>query len=292
VKACLTLLVFLATASVACALDWSKQDERRVSQLRQRAKRGPAGTSVCEGPNWIARSPLGVEFTARAGAYMERMQAAWRSVFRVKFESAFKPTLTILASREAYTKLKKDGSRGFCDWSWDSQGKFTSLRVTTFWEGKGAPSFERMYLGILNHECSHALLAKGVGAKKTPAWLDEGVATFFQAWDVFASRKANLAGRRARSRFRRVLPTKPFSLRELAAIEDTPAFNPDSLGPVARRNYALSESLVDRLITGDDKARKILIRMLNRISQGKGPFASREQAEKLQAFWHSAEWGS
>jgi hypothetical protein len=126
------------------------------------------------------------------------------------------------------------------------------------------------------HEGTPILLRRILGRAKAPKWFDEGLATFFQFWDLRGTTKDNLKNRYSRSVYRTHLResyrVSPLPLNKLLTIEK---WNPEVMGPHAEQHYAYAESLLDFLLTAKE-ARIFYSRIFKRLREGDPPVDENE----------------
>lgn len=285
-----TLLGAGAPAAAAPGWQWSKPQRKLVADLEQTvAHEGERFT--LEGAHWRVETEVSARFTAELTLFMDLFHEAFHKLLEELEPTAVverKPTVVVFATKERYAREFSDGSRGHYRYHWDEHGTWDELHLYTFIEKPEEREFAQFYQPILLHEGTHVLLRCVLGQNDCPVWFDEGVATYFQFWDLRLNVSQNLKTRYARSFYRgrlkeayaRELPDLP----PLLAVESK-AWNPDSMGPIAERHYALAESVIDALL-GEPKGRPVFKALFDRLKQGETPLLSRDETVDLELAWH------
>lgn len=267
---------------------WSKRDLRKVAKL-EREVTEKEGMFRVEGKTWIAQSQVDARFTAELCLFMEVFQTAFDDLLKGLHEgSKFdgKPVVTVWASEARYKQDAPGGSRGYFDYNFGGDGKLSSLRVFSFIDEPEEREFKFFYYPILIHEGAHCALQGYVGKADVPLWFDEGIATYFQFWDLRASGSKNLKTRFRRSFYndnlKKIFLESPPSLRMLRGVA---TWNPDKMGPIAQRNYTLAESFVDLLLSskrGREHFKAIFQRIIHR-----KPALPDDDVDALERAWHA-----
>jgi len=251
-------LLLTACASTATGEEpsWGRADLKAIQRAHRSAKL-ENGFWVTSQGSWNVRAWGDREAAAAASVYLDRMTKTWRSAFQVSFRVDMRPTLVILP-KDSYARMW-GASRGRATYTWDAQGNFTKLEAHTYLTSAGPGGLD---YGNLNHECSHVLLSRAVGAANVPSWLDESLATYFQAWDPLRRVKENLS--RYRGVYTSQLPKQLPTLREFTLL-DTPAkWDTDNMGPITMSRYAIGENFFGCLMSSK-KGRKIAVALLNEV---------------------------
>ncbi|MHC5040713.1 MAG: hypothetical protein ACYTHM_25660, partial [Planctomycetota bacterium] len=191
-----------------------------------------------------------------------------------------------------YIKKTKDGSEGRFTFRFDEDGKCTKIRATVFARDEHEWKFVRFNRPALLHESTHLLLQRYMGKHPVPVWLGEGLATYFQFWDLKKEIFHNTTGRYARSSLLLAyLKSRKTEKREGHPLDRLFAFtkktwNPDRMGPKAKADYGLAESFIDTLFTSDEGEAllRALLAQLIEFHPGDELFSSR-QMERVKALW-------
>jgi hypothetical protein len=214
---------------------------------------GEPGFYRCQGGGaYIVKTDVGAGFALDAAAFLERFRSQFRSIFRDVPEERLPPLVVVFRDEARYRRAVQGGaSRGM--YKRDARTLFTYLDVQ-----KGERDFDSFYAKILLHEGSHQLLA--TTGDSWPVWLDEGVASYFQEWDVRAPVDANLARLRTTSyRFadvRAAFGTERWvPLARLFAL-GAGEWAPDDFGPVTKLHYAEAASFISFLFGSRDGERR------------------------------------
>src|SRR5690606_38874256 len=109
----------------------------------------------------------------------------------------------------------------------------------------GEAGWDSFYKPILLHEGAHQLLHELTGRRNLPVWFDEGLATFFQAWDVHLPVEESLAQQRRKGYALDVLEAawredRLVPLGRLIRL-DWAAWSADGFGPGTDLHYAEAE---------------------------------------------------
>ena len=101
--------------------------------------------------------------------------------------------------------------------------------------------------------------------------------------------KANRKTRYARSIYRKHLAraVRTAGLPKLQKLLDLGPvrFNPDNMGPVADKHYALAESAIDCMLTSK-KGAEFFVQTFKRVRAGKTPTLSPEEVQRFERVWH------
>lgn len=290
-------LALLFLISFACTFDtahgqsstwiWSKKELKEIAALEKSATVDGAW-HVVETDLWLVRTEIDSRFSAELARFMDRFDEAFAELITGLHDGRKipkKPTVVIYANKATYEAEFPGGSRGYFRWRHGSE-QFEEFHVYSFIERPEEREFKFFYTPILIHEGTHLLLRTYLGKGHAPLWFDEGMATYFQFWNLKQSGKQNLASRYSRSFYRD--PLKSAYLEgppTLAGLFGVQKWNPDNMGPKAKRNYALAESMVDFMLSSRG-GRKIFKRTFERIRTGESLFSEKELA-KIEPGWHA-----
>ncbi len=281
------MLLVLITTTVSgqtTAWVWSKRDLKEIAAIERTVTAEGQGHRV-ETAKWIVVTEVSPRFTAELALFMGRFESAFAGLMKgihdgKKVER--KPTVFIYASEEAYKKKFPGGSRGYYQY----QNDWSELHVYSFIDEEKERDFKFFYYPILIHEGTHLLTRTYLGQVPNPQWFDEGVATYFQFWNLSAPGKTNLKSRYSRSFYRAVLKEaylkEPPSLNTLFTVK---VWNPDDMGPQAKGHYALAESFIDFMLSSKG-GRKVFQRTFQRLLVRAELFSAREIAQ-LEPAWHA-----
>ena len=266
---------------------WSKKDLRAIGKIEPRVTETNGWFEV-ETAAWHVRTEIDPRFTAEVAHFMDRVDAALGEILTgVRDGKAVekKPTVVIYAEQSTYERKFPGGTRGYFRYD-HSPERWSEFHLYSFIERPAERTFKFFYTPILVHEGAHVLLRARWGIDALPEWLDEGISTYFQFWNLQQSGKANLKARYGRSIYRkdllRAYEGGPPRLAELLAVTE---WNPDAMGERAKRNYALGESFIDFLLASKE-GRKLLRRTVERLRAGE-PLFDEEEVVRLEAGWHA-----
>ncbi len=279
------LAILLGISDADGAWSWSRR-ERGIIRRLEKSVTTVGGRYRLNGTHWIAETEVSRRFTAELSLFMDLFSTSLTNVIKGNPRTKRKPVVLIFRDEQRYAAKFSDGSRGHYKYTYRDGRGFTELHVYSFIKNEEERRFRNFYYPILMHEGTHILVRRLFGNTKIPTWFDEGVATFFQFWDLRASVKDNLRKRYARSIYRKHViqsfHTEPITLQELLAIVE---WNPDSMGPGAKKNYAYAESFVDFLLSSEER-RRSFNRVFKRLLKGEPPLTE-ERVVSLQAAWYS-----
>ncbi|HUU21589.1 MAG TPA: hypothetical protein VM389_03555, partial [Phycisphaerae bacterium] len=246
---------------------------------------------------WTVITTVSGGFTAEVSAYMDLFYDAFTRALLPDGGLALpvKPTVVVFNFRPQYQRIRRALARGHVETEWDKDGRCLALTLYTFTNTKAERDFANFYHPVLLHEGAHLLLRGIVGNSPVPPWFDEGVATFFETWDLRAAVEKNLRPRFAASPRRKAFENVPKgwdarrpSLARLMAIEPKD-WNPDRLGRKASYHYALAESFLDLLLTRQ-RGRELFHKILERITANGRAKAGAKEPVPLLTPSERARW--
>ncbi|MGE0450448.1 MAG: tetratricopeptide repeat protein [Vicinamibacterales bacterium] len=121
--------------------------------------------------------------------------------------------------------------------------------------------------GVIFHEYTHALLADAIG--RPPAWLDEGLAGFYETFDLNAADRSAVLGVPNAAHLRRLQSTPLLPVAKLVDVDKGSAlYNSDEQRSLF---YAQSWALVHYLTFADASRASRLQRYMSAIRQGESP---------------------
>ncbi|MCX7934215.1 MAG: hypothetical protein N3A66_03035 [Planctomycetota bacterium] len=305
-------LLALAMAALACSLltagegnyvkkwIWEKDELKKIAEMEKKVA-FKDGYFVYETDNFIVKTELGERFTAEAALFMEIFHAVFLEVFNFKTGSEvdIKPTLVIFKSAERYAQVGIGGSRGV--FTWRQAGEKVEFALYTYMKEDRLCNFSNCYHPVIQHEGTHCLVQKLVGTKPVPAWLTEGMATFYEYWDYRS--KASPSGNKpkdAEARKKRLtLSERKHYLRDgvresggqyptlkyLLSLNTLRQWDVDGMGPRTGLHYAMAESFADFLIS-DKKGRDYLRLIFERLVKGEKELLQDKEIEELEPRWH------
>jgi hypothetical protein len=268
---------------------WTPAQLTRVKQLKALIKKDGA-FFVMDSPTWNVRSDVSEDFTAELAAFMEVFYQQLSDTLQIKAQPIpEKMKVTVFAAEDDYRKLFNNGTRGYFRWQFDASGKFTDFTLYSFVKEPAEREFAKFYHPILQHEGTHMLLQRFAGKNKIPPFINEGIATWFQFWNLRMTMADNLKKRKTQSFYHSLLleklkAEKDFTpkLDRMLQIEEKD-WNRDNMGAEASLNYALGESFIEMLAT-DAQANGLLADMLGRVFKKKEAFAPAE-IPRVNGLW-------
>lgn len=278
-------VLFLASPTAHAEWEWTSRQLKSIAKLeRQVAKEGERHR--LQSLHWLVETEVSPRFTAELAFFMDLLSSSLSQVIQGQPRTKKKPTIVVFRSKSRYSALFDDGSRGNYRYEYDAGGKFTEFHVYSYVAKDSETRFAEFYHPILMHEGTHILLRRLFGRTECPLWFDEGVATFFQFWDLRATPKNNLRNRYSRSDFRADLresfKKNPLTLEQLFAVKE---WNPDDFGPRAKKHYAYAESFVDFLFS-TKRGRSFFKKIFRRLAGGQEPMSAKE-ARTIERYWQA-----
>ncbi len=306
------LLLALTALLLACALIaagegnyvkkwiWEKDELKKIAEMEKKVA-FKDGFFVFETDNWIVKTELGERFTAEAALFMEIFNAVFLEVFNFKTGSEvdIKPSLIIFNSAEKDAQVGISGSRGV--FTWRQAGNKVEFTLYTYMKADRLSTFSNCYHPVIQHEGTHCLVQKLVGTRHVPAWLTEGMATFYEYWDYRS--KASPSGNKPKDvearKKRLTLSARKHHLRDgvrnsggqypplkyLLSLNTLQEWAVDGMGPRTGLHYAMAESFADFLIS-DKKSRESLRIIFARLVKGEKELLQEKEIAELEPKWH------
>jgi len=199
-----------------------------------------------------------------------------------------------LISQGAGSAAGWSGGVHWADWM-PREGGWPRLYVMTFPWTEGQTDINGFNRGVLQHEGAHAMLRRFVGRLENgvydmPTAFNEGMACYFECWNLRQDIPTNRKERSARSEHWPFLKRwaaensdwQP-DLRALLDIKDEYGWAPDGGGPNTHLNYALSETLIDYL-TSTPKLRATFKAMIQNMYARK-PLLTAKELAAMEPEW-------
>ena len=189
VRILLVIAVYLFSAQSAwCATP----EDKEIARVKARVKKTTDGFYTVRYATYTVKTDIDRQFAAEAAVYMRKFQAAFRSFFKPKPKLKIRPTLYIFKDRATYKKAMT--ARGYKDLAAAGGGYAATWKRSELYcfHNKPGKSFGRMNKEPIRHEGAHQLLNHALGRHDVPIWFTEGVATFFEDWDLGKPRKWNI----------------------------------------------------------------------------------------------------
>ncbi|MCX7935148.1 MAG: hypothetical protein N3A66_07815, partial [Planctomycetota bacterium] len=279
------------------AWEWSEAERAKIESLMPKVKADGKGFWVYEQEAYSARTNLSARFTAEAALYASYFVETFPKIFPLPPHGNMltKLAVTIYKTRSQYLAATEapEWSAGLHRVDFDKPGwPVLNIFAFVFAEPTDTEADFCRHLNhmVLQHEATHAMLQKFAGrAYAIPVFVNEGCASYFEAWDLRAP-KMTEAARSQRS----------FRSSHLGALvvklRSEPNFRPSlaaylkidharwGRGEVSL-NYALAESFVDFLLA-DRQRREIFKRMIERVYKRQPEVLSAEEISRLEPLWH------
>lgn len=255
---------------------WTKKEERKLRDLEKDVELKD-NRHTLETEHWLVQSTINERFTAELALFMEIFYDVFVDSFGYlkKVKDTEKQTVIVFASADEFNAHNPmPGARGYY-----SPG---SREIVTYMEADRLLTFGNCYHPVIQHEGTHALFHRFMGGKPIPAWLNEGMATFYEYWDYRSdgeptgSGKDDLAARRER----RATSSRKYGLRDylrkngqtyprleyVVSLNSHAKWNVDGMGPVTAYHYGLAESVSDFLLSYGS-GRKLLDDVFERLQK-------------------------
>lgn len=239
-------IAFSALLAVAPTEPWAPPEGAvREALLAKHVRPEGEGFFRASGGAYVIRTDVSAAFALDAACFLERFRSQLRHIFRDPPVERYPPLVVIYRDEARYRRAIGGGG---------ARGMFIAPQRTLFTylaADKGERDFATFYSKILLHEGAHQLLHALCGP--LPPWFDEGVASYFQEWDVRRPVAENLE-RLKTTHFRFGDVKDAFGterwvpLRTLLALEPA-QWAPDDYGPRTLLHYAEAASFISYLLS-------------------------------------------
>ncbi len=260
-------------------------DERRALAARHARPDGEPGFVRVAAGSYVVRTDLGPEFAIDAACFLERFRSQFDHIFRDVPPPARYPPLVVVFREEARYRRKMGGS--------GARGMFvaTDRAIYTYLDAAaGERDFATFYKKILLHEGAHEMLFARCGS--LPVWFDEGVACYFQEWDVRLPVAENLERLRT-THFRFADVRDAFGTERWVPLArllslDRATWAPDDYGPRTTLHYAEAASFVSFLLATAE-GRSTFARLYRSLKQGDSVETAlgRAEIQRLDRAWRA-----
>jgi len=283
-------VLLLGLVVLAAAPAFGATDAAELARIRRRVRKSGRFYTVAY-KNYVIKTDIDAQFAAEAAVYMNRFYVAFRSFFRPKPKVRTVPTVYFFKNRETYKAYVK---RFNSDKLLNAGGFYRGRpgRSELFcWHNRPGTGFVGFPRRVIRHEGAHQLLSYILGSHRIPVWYNEGVATFFEGWNVEKPRDWNLANlEKTNTRFaviRRTFGTEDFlDLHHLVRL-NSKTWVPDGFGKKTLLHYAEVQSFMTFLLVSKN-GRKFFTVIFKAIAQGTDPsrMLSRKVLESAQRAWY------
>lgn len=270
---------------------WTAREEREIAE-RVKSVREQDGVFRLRASGFNVEAEIDARFAAEVSLFMELFAEAFDEVLGWRPQDSVEPTVVIFDTKEEFTRRFPRGERGAFAYSWEGK-RWSQFHIYTFVEFDAERTFANFPYVVLQHEGAHALSRRVFGRNEIPVWFDEGLGSWFQAYDLRRSFEKNKnLDHFERSEYfwhLRMLCGKygerapPLTFLTERTRED---WNPDLFGVLARRNYGLAETLADFLVR-KSKGRPYLQKLYEGIRKGKATdeLLSEKELLRLEEQW-------
>ncbi|HYE05835.1 MAG TPA: hypothetical protein VEL07_10000 [Planctomycetota bacterium] len=284
-RAC--LLVLLACAAVAVEPAWSQAQRESIARDAAAAVQVDGAWHV-RTAHYRVRVDAGALLAAEVAAYCELARAAVLAELEITGLRESEPcAVVVYASRARYrAAFSGANSRGRFDWNYASADAAPTYLVATY-QADAARGLSGI-VPILTHELSHQVLQAAAGRRHIPWLVQEGVATYFQTWNVFRDPAWNRAHRR--NEFQRELcrACADDALPTLPALAQLEVWDADHFGPITHTRYGCAESLLGHLLA-DPSRRPFARRLLRAALDGEdvATLLASDAGRRVEAEWRA-----
>ena len=265
----LVLALYLFSAQLALG---ATAAEKELAHVRALVKKEANGLYAVKYAAYTVKTDIDRQFTAEAAVYMRKFQAAFRSFFKPKPKLKVRPTIYIFKDRATYrSEMMARGLARLVNSGGVYQGskKVSQLFCFNTKPGKG---FGAMRKDVMRHEGAHQLLSYILGRHDIPIWFTEGVATFFEGWNVEKPRKWNIEQlKKTSTRFdtiKKTFGTEAFKDLGYLLRLNHRTWLPDGGGPIVYQHYAEAQSFMTFLLVCS-KGREFFSRIFRAVARGK-----------------------
>lgn len=233
---------------------FSKAERKEIDALAKEARVDGATFDV-RGRSFHVRAPNSARFAAELAVFLELFQTEFFARVDAKPQLDVVPTVIVYATPAELGARCANGDRSAFNWLVKDKA-WPEFHVYAALEAPKIAAIAEYDLRPLQRGVARALLRRIAGRNSPPAWLEEGIAAWFEGLDV----RANFANDRS-ARCRR----SPYLTlaRELLALSDHPPtlaalfsirledWNTDGFTETTRRRNAQAEAFVDLLLATD-----------------------------------------
>lgn len=268
-----TLLVVILCVFSAQSAWCATPEAKELAYVKARVRKAGDGFYTVRYAKYTVKTDTDRQFAAEAAIYLRKFQVAFRSFFKPKPKLKVRPTVYIFKDRPTYQKgmterglQKLVNASGAYSWA-------RKLSQLYCFNDKPGESFAKMRKDTLRHEGAHQLLSYILGRHDIPIWFTEGVATFFEAWNVEKPRKWNIEQlKKGHTRFAMIkdtFDTKAFKdLHYLVSLDHERWMPEGGAKPLVLQHYAEVQSFMTFLLISP-KGRDFFARIFRAVARGK-----------------------
>ncbi len=290
-----TALCLAESAYGQLSISWTKP---QLQEIARREKQVSSATVLdrkwfhVSSKDYEAYSEVDPRFTAELSLFMDLFHEQFRAVIKEPLRVKKRPQVFIYATQEGFKERLKSSARGWYRYRFGPDGEFTEHALFSYIEKPEEKKFLNFYHPILLHEGTHQVLQEVVGARDIPPWFGEGLATYFQLWDLRVAFDLNQKRRPLRlinsGDFYQSWKDRGFpSLAELQGLTSS-EWDADDMGPIAKRHYSAGESLFIFLMASEAGLKEVMT-CLRQLVEGRTPeIGSRSRdAERIEKEWRT-----
>lgn len=280
---------------------WRPSEEAEIARREKKADTVTAIGSTwfhVSGKSYEVHTAVSPRFTAEVSEHLDVFREHVEHIFSSPILADRRPVAYVYEDHATFlgkaTAMKIPGARAFFDSRHEKGNHFTELALYAFVNGDRERDFAQFPRSVLQHELTHGILQEHVGGRFIPEWFNEGLACYFELWDIRHGVDENLRRRLEHHSHcqhladyldKGLIPSLP----GLMALSSVKAFVvPAAMGPQTYAHYAASEALFLFLMK-DAAGRTIVTKLYEEVLAGRDPakIFERDSMNKLDAEWHS-----
>lgn len=246
-----------ADAVTGRGFTFTSAERKQIGKLAKDA-RADGDVFVVKSQSFLVTAPNSAKLAAEIGVFLDAFQTAFFARLDVKPQVDIVPTIVIHATAAEFQRKCVNGERSAFLWLAKDKG-WPEFHVHMALETPKLDSLTDLDVRPLQRGVARALLRRVAGRNSPPAWLEEGVASWFEGLDIRADYAADRTARCRRSPYLHHVraisddPARAPSLAALFAIK-VEHWNTDGFTEQTQQRNALAEAFVD-LLLGTDVAK-------------------------------------
>ncbi len=266
-------LIALTLCLLSAERSWcATAENKEIAHVKARVKKTTDGFYTVEYAVYTVKTDIDPQFTAETAVYLRKFQAAFRSFFKPEPKLKVRPTVYIFKDRATYRKeMKARGLKRLASASGGYRGGKKRSQLFCY-HNKPGTSFARMSKDTVRHEGAHQLLSYILGRHDIPIWFTEGVATFFEGWDVEKPRNWNIKRlKKTQTRFgaiKQTFGTDAFKDLTYLVGLNRDSWWPKNNAPIVMQHYAEVQSFMTFLLVSP-RGREFFSRIFRAVAGGK-----------------------
>ena len=265
--------IALALCLLAAERSWSATaEDKEIARVKARVKKTADKFYTVEYATYTVKTDINPQFTAETAVYMRKFQAAFRSFFKPEPKLKVRPIVYIFKDRATYRKeLTARGLKRLARAGGGYRGGKRRSQLFCY-HNKPGTSFASMRKDTVRHEGAHQLLSYILGRHDIPVWFTEGVATFFEGWNVEKPRNWNIKRlKKTQTRFgviRKTFGTDAFKNLSYLIGLNGDTWRPENSKRLVMQHYAEAQSFMTFLLVSP-RGREFFSRIFRAVAGGK-----------------------